>query len=131
MFFDIDHFKAVNDNYGHQKGDEVLQIVAKALKSHLRRSEDYAFRLGGEEFGGIVMAESEQKLTAIAEDIRHAIEMLAIEHKSNSVSDVVTASFGMRLIHQFENEDFDSMYKEADDALYRAKDLGKNRVVVS
>jgi diguanylate cyclase (GGDEF)-like protein len=127
---DLDDFKAYNDCYGHQAGDRVLEKVASVLHDVLRRSDDYAFRLGGEEFCCIVMGTDEKSVTGVAKKICSRIEALQIPHKKSSVIPVVSASVGVCLIDHVEHETFDTMYKVADAALYKAKDEGRNRVVV-
>jgi diguanylate cyclase (GGDEF)-like protein len=124
---DLDHFKLYNDYYGHQMGDYVLQEVAKVMRDTLRREADAVFRLGGEEFSGLVMAESEADLLEQVEHIRQGIESLQITHQGNQPFDVVTVSIGVCIIDRFDEENFDAMYKLADDALYQAKDEGRNR----
>ena len=130
LFMDIDHFKQYNDNYGHQKGDEVLINFAACLKQSLNRSSDYTFRLGGEEFAVVYQMETKEKAVEFANNLRKNIENLKIEHKYSSVSSYITASMG--LICKNANEIvIDEIYKQADDLLYQAKRSGRNQVKVN
>jgi len=129
FILDVDFFKQYNDTYGHQKGDEALKALASVLKTHMRRSEDFVFRLGGEEFCGICVSDDESKIEAQIKVLLHAIESLGIEHKSSSVSRFLTASIGVQIIKNYDNYGFDRLYKEADEALYRAKDEGRKCII--
>ena len=130
VFMDIDHFKQYNDNYGHQKGDEVLINFAACLKQSLHRSSDYTFRVGGEEFAVVYQMETKEKAVEFANNLRKNIENLKIEHKYSSVSSYITASMG--LICKNANEIvIDEIYKQADDLLYQAKRSGRNQVKVN
>ena len=127
LFMDIDHFKQYNDNYGHQKGDDVLISFAKCLKNSLHRFTDFAFRLGGEEFAVVYQVDDKAKALVFANIIKRNIENLKIEHKFNSASQYITASMG--LICKNANEiDGDEIYKEADELLYEAKNNGRNQI---
>lgn len=134
IMLDIDFFKQYNDTYGHQAGDDVLSSLGGLLKKEMKRSEDFAFRLGGEEFGILYTTKTSQSAQEIAERIRKAIENLKIEHKQSKVSDVITASLGMVCV-DFSNKlncDYsrDNLYKITDDELYKAKEGGRNRLSV-
>ncbi|MDZ7819232.1 MAG: GGDEF domain-containing protein [Aliarcobacter sp.] len=130
LFIDIDHFKFYNDNYGHQKGDEVLIEVAKCLKESLHRSSDFAFRLGGEEFGIVYQSETKGKAIQFANKIRKNIEDLNIIHEFNSASTYITASMGLICKNANEIEDINIVYKQADNLLYEAKRSGRNQIKV-
>ena len=125
LIMDIDYFKQYNDTYGHQKGDEALEQVASVLKSFTNRVSDFAFRLGGEEFG-IITALDKEKAIDFATAIREKVEALKIEHSANEVSSYLTISIGISSRKGFDITNSDAMYKEADDALYDAKNLGRN-----
>ena len=127
---DLDHFKDYNDCYGHQKGDDALKAVSEVLTETLRRSDEYAYRLGGEEFCCLVMANEEANIINIANRICESIVALQIPHERSSAANVVSASIGVCLIDHVDHESFDTMYKVADTALYKAKEEGRNRVVV-
>ncbi|MEA1916837.1 MAG: diguanylate cyclase [Campylobacterota bacterium] len=126
---DVDYFKKYNDAYGHQAGDEVLVSVSKTIKESLHRGSDFAFRLGGEEFGVIFSGVDEEYSVEFVERIRANIEALNIEHSNSQVANHITASFGL-LVVDFSQESVDEhgFYTMADDALYKAKNSGRNRV---
>ncbi len=119
ILVDIDHFKQVNDNFGHQMGDKVLQAVAGVLSANLR-SIDKVGRWGGEEFMIICPNSSVQQATLLAEKLRCEIEQIPINKLSH-----ITASFGVAGFHKNSMEE---MVNEADAALYRSKDAGRNCV---
>ena len=124
---DVDNFKKYNDNYGHQDGDSVLINLAKILKDSFKRSEDTVFRLGGEEFGVLISANSIDDIYTLVESARKNIESLNIEHKLNPPLNIVTASFGVIIISS-NTKTLDTVYKQADEALYESKESGRNRV---
>ncbi|NOQ30511.1 MAG: bacteriohemerythrin [Helicobacteraceae bacterium] len=131
VMLDIDFFKPYNDTYGHQEGDNTLKAVAKLLKSKLSRSGDFCFRLGGEEFGFFFAGESLEESIRYTNEICMEVEKLHIPHSKNSVSDYVTASFGLLSIDtQSSTFDTHAIYIAADKALYRAKEEGRNRVII-
>lgn len=134
LMLDVDFFKSYNDTYGHQAGDNVLSSLGKVLLKELKRTEDFAFRLGGEEFGVIYTTKTCASAQKIAQSIRKSIENLKIEHKNSKAADVVTVSLGLMCI-DFSNKlnfnyDSDSLYKITDDELYKAKEGGRNRLSV-
>jgi diguanylate cyclase (GGDEF)-like protein/PAS domain S-box-containing protein len=131
MMLDIDHFKRYNDTYGHAKGDEVLSRVGKTLLASLGRGRDYAFRLGGEEFGILTSGISLEESIAFANKICKNIEALHILHKNSSVSPYLTVSVGV--VHSnlmVDLIDEHGLYTVADDALYAAKNSGRNRIAI-
>lgn len=130
MLLDIDFFKNYNDCYGHQKGDETLKEFANVLKNTLGRSDEYAFRFGGEEFVLIFKADNIENVAKFAETIREAIIDLGIPHKESSVHSVITASVGMVCVNANMVNGSDDIYKKADTLLYLAKENGRNRVEV-
>ena len=95
VLLDIDNFKKLNDIYGHQAGDEALQQVGKTIKAAFRRTSDYPFRLGGEEFGVILLVRETSEVKIAAEKLRQAIESLNIENKGNPPYDTLTVSIGV------------------------------------
>jgi diguanylate cyclase (GGDEF)-like protein len=117
---DIDHFKLVNDTHGHDVGDKVLQRVGRILQSAIRAG-DYAFRQGGEEFS--VIAFTSRGAVLLAEKLRQAIED---GHQSNEVP--VTISLGVSMARI--GDTAERLTKRADEALYRAKESGRNRVEI-
>lgn len=127
---DIDFFKKYNDHYGHPKGDVVLSKVAECLLSHLKRPNDYAFRMGGEEFALVFSGLNVLETETFLEDVRASIEGLEIEHGGNSVSDYLTISLGAQVVHPNSMIDEERAYILSDKALYMAK-ATRNTVVVT
>jgi len=129
---DIDNFKLYNDTYGHQAGDEVLQRLSQAVRGKMKRAGDEFFRLGGEEFGILLIGNEHPPLAqAFVESIRETIEKLLIPH-AKSPHLVVTASFGLVLLSK-DNQSIvrpEDIYVAADNLLYQAKENGRNCVVV-
>lgn len=122
---DIDFFKKVNDTYGHNAGDAVLQRIAVVLQEHVA-SEDEAVRWGGEEFILMCMDCPLVKAQEIAEHIREIVEHMSIEFEEHHIA--VTMSFG---VYQLDGDQtMDQNVKQADERLYQAKTTGRNRVVV-
>jgi diguanylate cyclase (GGDEF)-like protein len=121
---DIDKFKLVNDNYGHQKGDEVLRVVAEILGNNLRES-DIVGRYGGEEFILLLPNTNSKDALAVSEKLRKAIEEAAL--LGNEL--VVTMSFGISTYPEHGSTQ-EELIEKADQALYRAKDTGRNRSVI-
>ena len=132
LLLDIDNFKKYNDTYGHQEGDNVLINLAKSLKDTFKRSDDTIFRLGGEEFGILINSKTKNDVIMLAEQARVNIESLQLEHINNPPFMVITASFGIAIISTKYDDNIhclDSIYKKADDSLYKAKDSGRNKIV--
>lgn len=130
IMLDVDHFKAYNDNYGHQAGDACLIRVAEMLQSKLHRVDDLIARYGGEEFMLILPNTDYGGAVRVGEKMRAAVESLAIEHKYSSVSEFVTVSAGIATVIPTKVKTFDveQLVHKADMALYKAKKLGRNRV---
>lgn len=128
IILDVDFFKLYNDNYGHQAGDNVLKLIAKKLDELCKRSSDFAFRLGGEEFAMIYSAEDKEKSIQFANIVLDNIQDLKIEHKYSNIKPYITVSIG--LVCKYVDEiSCEEIYKEADDLLYKAKRNGKNQVI--
>lgn len=124
---DIDYFKKYNDSYGHQKGDECLATVAKVIGNIPGRPTDKVCRYGGEEFTIILPATNLSGGLVMGEKIRSEVEKHNITHKGSLIAACVTMSVGLATYTgQYNNTD--ELLKGADDALYRAKELGRNRV---
>ncbi len=128
VIIDIDHFKQYNDTYGHQDGDTALKLVATALQGTLKRPDDYTFRLGGEEFGFLYHVKNEEDAYTIANEARENVEKLHIEHTKNSASKYVTISSGLYIIKSDDINTKDEIYKKSDEALYVAKQSGRNQI---
>lgn len=130
LMLDVDHFKLYNDTYGHQGGDKILSKVGGILRDFSKRSGDFAFRLGGEEFGILFHEDSFEEASRFANHLLMAVEALNIAHVKSPTSKFVTVSIG--LVHKkIDNETTaEDIYKQADNNLYKAKELGRNRVVI-
>lgn len=123
LMLDIDHFKNVNDTFGHEMGDEVLKYVALTAKDCIREA-DYIIRWGGEEFVILLVNVRLKEASVVAERIRAAIQK---EHKNSVNHDIpVTVSIG---VTEYDDESFDLSLKRADEMMYKAKTTGRNRVV--
>jgi diguanylate cyclase (GGDEF)-like protein len=121
---DVDHFKSVNDFFGHQAGDHALKCVSSHLKKLLRDS-DHIARYGGEEFGIILPMTPLKEAIQAAERLRKAIESEKIICREKSIS--VTMSFGIALLENNRKVDVEGLIKMADEALYDAKNTGRNK----
>lgn len=117
---DLDHFKQINDNYGHDMGDQVLIAVSKVMKQRVR-SSDYVFRLGGEEFCCLLSDVSEKHAIKVAEQIRQEVADLKIANIEK-----ITLSIGIAMLKS--DDDWQSWLKRADTLLYQAKLAGRNRL---
>lgn len=130
LFVDVDHFKPFNDHYGHPEGDICLKQVASTLESCLSRAVDSVSRYGGEEFVVILPNTDEKGALKLAEDMRHAIERLAITHEYSEFGSV-TVSIGCATYTADKESDINNtkrLLQIADEALYFAKSHGRNRV---
>ena len=127
IMLDIDHFKKFNDSYGHQLGDLVLQIVAKTIGSSLKRGSDQVFRWGGEEFTVLLPTTALEGALHVAESIRESIENVEIPFEGGAPLRV-TASLGVASIVPEAGDKSEDLIKKADDAMYSAKESGRNRV---
>jgi diguanylate cyclase (GGDEF)-like protein len=125
IILDIDHFKQVNDSYGHQQGDIALQKVAQQLQKELR-SYDCAVRYGGEEFVAILSESSLKEAVFVADRIRLAVQGTRFSGPLAKLS--LTVSLGVACFSRETSPTVDAFIKLADDALYRAKANGRNRV---
>lgn len=129
IILDIDHFKKVNDSYGHQVGDLILQELA-AIISKSCRLYDFIGRYGGEEFIVCLPGAGRENARRTAERMRAALENMEKYISDRDVVVKITASFGVAVILPGEEINIDKLIGKADDALYRAKGEGRNRVVV-
>jgi len=127
LFVDVDRFKAYNDTYGHQAGDDALAAVARCIGENIRRPADTAARYGGEEFVVLLPDTPPAGAAQIAERIRAAIDELALEHAGSEYGRV-TASIGLASWTPEQDNEPDAVIKAADEALYYAKTIGRNRV---
>lgn len=128
LMIDVDHFKKYNDTYGHLAGDACLQRIAQVLRKHLHRGADLAARYGGEEFAGILPDTDLAGAILLAEQIRSEVENLDIEHGASSCASRVTVSIGLVSLPGRKLGSPGELIEFADQALYRAKQTGRNRV---
>ncbi len=132
---DIDHFKAYNDNYGHQAGDDCLKYVARTLANVSKRPGDLVARYGGEEFAIILPETNLDGAQQIAKAVHQAVEQLGLTHHYSPVADHVTISMGVATItpdrDQAIKTSIRQLIKAADEALYQAKAAGRNQIAVA
>ena len=128
---DVDHFKLFNDTNGHMAGDACLRAVAETIQSCIFRPGDLACRFGGEEFLLMLPDTDEEGARVVAESVRASIEWAALPHPSSPVSSVVTVSIGITSAEVTEAFEVGNLIERADQALYAAKQGGRNRVVGS
>ena len=128
IFIDIDFFKLYNDRNGHQAGDEALKRVAGVLRSAFRRPGDLVARYGGEEFAAVLPGTDAAGAQTVAEAMRRAVEELEIPHGASAASPRVTISLGFASMVPRPQKKPDELIAAADQALYRAKREGRNRV---
>ena len=122
--FDIDNFKKINDTFGHQAGDAILKLFSKIIKERVREI-DMVARWGGEEIIVGLVGSDENHAYEIADDIRKKIEETTVDWEGKTIKSTVSggvASFA-------ETKDFNGLFKKSDEALYRAKQTGKNKIV--
>lgn len=122
---DIDHFKTINDNFGHSTGDKTLQVIAMALKNSLRDSE-FVARYGGEEFVLLLPGITDEHISLMLNRVREKIKNIPFKFKNQRIT--VTLSIGAAQV--MENETLEEAFERADAALYQAKNNGRDRVVI-
>ena len=128
LMVDVDHFKGINDAYGHPVGDDYLRKIAKVIAAVIRTGEDIATRYGGEEFAVLLVNTESAAAAVAAERIRNAVNSLGLPNV-RSPNGVVTVSIGVSTVGRGQVVPSDALVTGADAALYRAKDQGRNRVV--
>ena len=126
---DIDYFKKINDTYGHQQGDYVLKKVAEAIKNSIKRAGDICARYGGEEFIILLPNTDKNGALKIAKEIQKNIKNLNIDNK-NAPSGKLTISIGIFTANDFENLTQDIIVQNADKALYKAKETGRDKIEI-
>ncbi len=131
MMLDIDFFKQYNDTYGHIEGDEALKSVAKVLKDTLRRPADFVFRLGGEEFGVLLIQTDESNSAKLAREICDAVRGKEIQHEGSKVNQYLTISAGVVCCIADSALNEDILISRADEMLYEAKETGRDRYVIT
>jgi diguanylate cyclase (GGDEF)-like protein len=128
---DIDFFKDYNDYYGHLEGDECLRKIGKALRELDDSNSIYAARIGGEEFALIWFESDSANVKNIASQINLTIRNLNIQHEKSNAAPYITVSIGIHVVRCGVSEDFTTLYRLADEALYAAKRNGRNCAVIS
>lgn len=128
---DVDYFKTFNDCYGHQAGDDCLRQVASALKAVVRRPADLAARYGGEEFAIVLPSTAMEGAEDVAKALVLAIETMTIPHVRSGVSKTISLSQGIASLTPVHDTKPESLIEFADQALYQAKQQGRNRYVMS
>ncbi|WP_156490194.1 GGDEF domain-containing protein, partial [Oleiphilus sp. HI0086] len=128
VMMDIDHFKKVNDTYGHQAGDECLKLIARLMKKQYQRQTDIVARYGGEEFIAILYGQTQEEALLQTEKLRRAIEDANMTYQGKTIP--MTASFGLASMAPPEWQKGESLVGFADSALYQAKESGRNRICI-
>ena len=129
LMLDVDFFKRYNDTRGHLAGDECLRRVAGVIAARVQRASDVAARYGGEEFAVVLAGAEEEGALSVAQWIRGKIEAQLIPHGASSVSDYVTVSIGVAVMAPALGGSPERLIANADAALSRAKELGRNAVI--
>lgn len=127
MMIDIDHFKLFNDTYGHGAGDSCLKEVAHAMQKTFRRTSDLVARYGGEEF--VIVLPNTEDASSLAEECRSNIVNLKISHAGSSTSEFLSVSIGVATIIPEMYSSISDFTSDADAALYKAKEAGRNKVI--
>ena len=130
LMIDVDHFKDLNDAYGHQRGDDCLREIARVLEEQPRRGHDMVARFGGEEFAVLLPGADVAGAMRIGENIRRAVEGQKMENKRSGTAPWVTVSVGVSSRTPQVGETPETMLYDADMAMYAAKQLGRNRVEI-
>jgi diguanylate cyclase (GGDEF)-like protein len=128
LLVDVDQFKAYNDRYGHQAGDQALRQVARTLQRFVCRPLDVLARYGGEEFAAVLYDVDGEQARHVAERMRNAVRELTIEHRASHVAPTITISVGVAVIEPTPERRPRGALQLADEALYTAKSGGRNRV---
>ncbi|MBT9332566.1 bifunctional diguanylate cyclase/phosphodiesterase [Paracidobacterium acidisoli] len=128
LMIDVDHFKRYNDAYGHLAGDDCLRRIAQSIALFAGRSADLAARYGGEEFAIILPGTAASGSLEVAQRILADVEQCRIPHSNNAAWDVVTISIGSATFSPIDGDSCSQLVRIADEALYRAKHAGRNRV---
>ena len=129
ILVDIDHFKRYNDLYGHQAGDDCIRKVANVIARAARRPLDFCARYGGEEFALVLYAPSSVDPAALPEQLRREIMAQGVPHADSDAANVITVSIGSAIVEPGSKRSLAGLIQTADEALYRAKQIGRNRVL--
>ncbi|BCN94250.1 GGDEF domain-containing protein [Thiomicrorhabdus immobilis] len=130
FILDIDHFKLYNDEFGHYQGDAALQKVAKTVYAYIKREDDFVFRLGGEEFGGLLVSDQPKETSSWVAKLKNEIEALKIPHAKDATQKYITISIGVYSAKVKDINTITCLYRIADKALYEAKNNGRNQAVI-
>lgn len=130
FILDIDYFKLYNDEFGHYQGDDALQKVAKAVHAYIKREDDFVFRLGGEEFGGLLVSDKPKETSSWVAKLKNEIEALKIPHAKDAAQKYITISIGVYSAKVKDIHTITCLYRIADKALYEAKNNGRNQAVI-
>lgn len=128
VILDIDYFKQYNDTFGHPVGDRCIKQVAQILAGKCHRKTDQVCRIGGEEFALILLDTDAAQAAKLVQRIMEELAMINIIHPNSDISDRLTLSFG---IAQYQQQDVEELYKQADQALYDAKHSGRNQYAIA
>ena len=128
---DVDHFKHYNDHYGHAAGDVALQSVAQVIADHARRPLDACARYGGEEFVVLWYGVDAEQAQALAQRMCQGIQALGLPHAASPTADCVSISVGLVCTQVHDAAQWDAALHSADQALYQAKQQGRNRVCIA
>jgi diguanylate cyclase (GGDEF)-like protein/PAS domain S-box-containing protein len=131
ILIDVDYFKQYNDHYGHLAGDDCLIHIAQAINSVVKRSTDLFARYGGEEFGLLLPCTNLEGAIVFADEVQAIVRRLAISHECSKVSNYITLSMGIASMIPGINRVADQLIALADQALYAAKQQGRNQYVIS
>lgn len=131
LFMDVDHFKLINDTFGHDAGDECLRSIGRLLQNSLQRSEDVAARLGGEEFAIVLPGVDSNAAFRLAHSINQKVRGLKISHAASDSPLSITVSIGVYTRPPRGEETKSTILLSVDEALYRAKREGRDRVVIA
>lgn len=127
---DVDYFKTCNDTYGHAAGDDCLRKVAQVIKETIQRPGDFCARYGGDEFVVLLSDTDEEAAELIAENIRSNVEITSMQSGRMSSPDHITISLGVATSSNQATDSCEELLRQADQALYAAKENGRNRVEV-
>jgi diguanylate cyclase (GGDEF)-like protein len=128
LMIDVDHFKLINDQFGHARGDEVLQAIAHTI-AHVCRESDISFRFGGEEFVVLLRKTNAAGAGTIAERVRLEVSKISLSQNGKNIQPTISIGISTRAIGQ--KEHIDQLFERADKALYEAKQAGRNCVMNS
>jgi diguanylate cyclase (GGDEF)-like protein len=128
---DVDYFKKYNDSLGHLEGDKALISIAQCLKNQVKRETDFVARFGGEEFICLLPFIGKDEAVEFAKILVQSVEDMKIPHPMSEHSKYVTISVGMATVIPNENNTYNELMNNADKALYKAKETGRNRVIIN